>query len=132
MPESDTLGERILPKLREPADAAVQVALKGAPRARQNVWQVLAALGELAIPALADARFADASASVRAATIAVASELALRASIASRIEPMFDDRAPPVRAMWRPRNQRACDLAFQLMRMLQCPGDDYRGRQERG
>ena len=130
MPEAEALGERILAKLREPADAAVQVALERAPRARQNAWQLLAALGEIAIPALADARFADASDRVRAATIAVTSELALRATIASSIEPMFDDRAPPETWTVRPTLERRCNLAFGLMRELQCPGNDLEGRRE--
>jgi hypothetical protein len=146
MPSAETkaYGDSLLAKLREPAEAAVQVALDPAlhPSVRENAWHLLARLEEMAIPPLVEARFPDAEDRVRAATIAVEAELALRAKIAASLEPMLADRSLPVVPAPKPLDQmsspereayhassgarrtRFCDDAYLLMRSLHHPGPD--------
>ncbi len=142
--DATAFGEGLLGKLREPVEAAVQVAMEPAqhPSVREKAWQLLARLEEMAIPPLAEARFPDAGDRVRAATLAVDAELALRGKIAASIEPMFADRSIPVhpqkrrdemtreeRMAWDEasgsiKSTRGCDDAYLLMRSLHHPGAD--------
>lgn len=149
-PEARAFGDSLLEKLREPAAAAVQVAMgpDQHPSVRENAWQLLAELEEMAIPPLAEARFPDAGDRVRAATIAVDAELALRARIAASIAPMLADRSLPVYPPEKPveqmssvelelhfagaaiRTERFCDTAFWLMRALHHPGEERAARKK--